>query len=469
MSIKVALPKGRLLSDTASLTGRAGWGLSDYSENARLYHLKSGRFLELAAKIFHEKDIPIQVAIGNYDLGICGLDWIQELLVKYPASELVKVRDLGYGGRSLFLAADRESPFSSLESIRNSEQVISIATEYPNLAESLSLNCRFKRFNIFPVWGAVEIFPPENADLVLLPAGSKRDFLPNLVPIAKILDSTAYLIANKISWETKDLNTLLSSFYPVIEAQPEISTIESKVESIISAIFPPPMSPDTIRLALPDGHQQTHMIKILNKAKIKVRDYPSHSGNRRPEISLTGFRAKVIRPQDMPLQVSNSKFDIAITGKDWVQDHLYKFPSSPIIELADLKYGRVKIVAAVPNDLPADDSTDLRKLVSQKDWKLRIASEYINIADKYARENRLGMYRIIPTWGATEAFLPDDADILIENTETGGTLKRHNLKIIETLFESTACLIGNAESMNSVKASRIKAFAEALKRAVQEN
>ena len=45
--------------------------------------------------------------MGNYDLGICGLDWIQELIVKYPASGLVKVRDLGYGARSLFLAADR--------------------------------------------------------------------------------------------------------------------------------------------------------------------------------------------------------------------------------------------------------------------------------------------------------------------------------------------------------------------------
>ena len=81
-----------------------------------------------------------------------------------------------------------------------------------------------------------------------------------------------------------------------------------------------------------------------------------------------------------------------------------------------------------------------------------MASEYVSIADKYARDNHLGMYRIIPTWGATEAFLPDDADMLIENTETGGTLKRHNLKIIETLFESTACLIAEYRALNSAKA-----------------
>ncbi|HEX7476086.1 MAG TPA: hypothetical protein VF318_08995 [Dehalococcoidales bacterium] len=105
MPIKVALPKGRLLRETAQLTEFAGWQLSDYSENARLYHLSSGRFTELAAKILHEKDIPVQVALGNYDLGICGLDWIQELVSKYPASGLVKIKDLGYGRIYLYLAA----------------------------------------------------------------------------------------------------------------------------------------------------------------------------------------------------------------------------------------------------------------------------------------------------------------------------------------------------------------------------
>jgi ATP phosphoribosyltransferase len=92
----------------------------------------------------------------------------------------------------------------------------------------------------------------------------------------------------------------------------------------------------------------------------------------------------------------------------------------------------------------------------------------VNIADKYARDNRLGMYRIVPTWGATESFLPDDADLLIENTETGGTLKRHNLRIIDTLFESTACLIASTEALNSPVASKIKSFADTLKRAVEE-
>jgi ATP phosphoribosyltransferase len=150
---------------------------------------------------------------------------------------------------------------------------------------------------------------------------------------------------------------------------------------------------------------------------------------------------KVIRPQDMPLQVANRNFDLALTGLDWVNEHLAQFPSSPVKVLADLKTGRVKIVAVVAGDLPVTDVVGLRNYAATMNEPLRIASEYVNIADKYARDNHLGRYRIVPTWGATEAFLPEDADLLIENTETGRTIARHNLKIIDTLFVSTGCLI----------------------------
>ena len=474
MQIRIALPKGRLLKDTAKLTAGAGWELSDYSENARLYHLDSARYPNLSAKIFQEKDIPVQVAMGNYDLGVCGLDWIQELLVKYPASKLVKIKGLGYGGLSLYLAASRTAGFSSLSSVQSSDNVISIASEYPNLAESLALNCRFKRFNIFPVWGAAEIYPPENADLVLLSFKEEQEQIPDhLVPIAGVMYSRAYLIANKTSWETKDLSETLHTLSSLTRKQhdgQDMRQIPLPVDTSVNnktnkAAFVN-ITKDTIRLALPDGHQQKHMVNVLDKANIRIKDYPSSSGNRRPEIEIPGFTVKVIRPQDMPLQVANGNFDVAVTGKDWVKEHLYQFPSSPVTELVDLKYGRVRIVAAVHQDIPADDTPGLRQMAMEKGWKIRVASEYVRIADKYARDNHLGMYRIVPTWGATESFLPDDADILIENTETGGTLKRHNLKIIETLFESTACLIANSESLNSSKAAGIKSFADVLRKAL---
>jgi len=96
----------------------ADWGLDGYHEQARLYRLKSPKFPALSAKIFHERDIPIQVAIGNYDLGICGLDWIEELLVKYPSSALVEIRDLGYESGSLYLVASQSQQISTVAQVK---------------------------------------------------------------------------------------------------------------------------------------------------------------------------------------------------------------------------------------------------------------------------------------------------------------------------------------------------------------
>jgi ATP phosphoribosyltransferase len=253
------------------------------------------------------------------------------------------------------------------------------------------------------------------------------------------------------------------------EAEPEIAQVPSPYSSKLK-VFPPAGDGDIVRLALPDGHQQSPTFDLLSKSGISLDDYPSPRGNRRPTTDLPGVVIKVIRPQDMPLQVASGNFDLAITGRDWLREHLYQFPTSPVKELVDLGSGRVKIVAVVSSDMPVADASDLRKLSAEQTVPLRVASEYINIADKYARDNRLGLYRVVPTWGATEAFLPEDADLLIENTETGRTIARHSLKIIDILFESTACLIGSRRRVASaIKRDRVDYIIQALQTGVKLN
>jgi len=129
----------------------------------------------------------------------------------------------------------------------------------------------------------------------------------------------------------------------------------------------------------------------------------------------------------------------------------------------------VKIVAVVGDGKAVADGSSLKQLGTERQLPFRVASEYVNIADRYARDNHLGLYQVIPTWGATEAFLPEDADLLIENTQTGNTIARHNLKIIDTLFESTARLIGYAIEISSpTKREIIKSIIETLKTAVED-
>ena len=472
MGIKIALPKGRLLSKTASLLQMAGWGMDGYHEQARLYHLKSRAYPNLSAKMFHERDIPIQVAIGNYDLGICGGDWVEELLVKYPSSALVKIRDLDYGAGSLCMVAGLAD--ISMDTIRRKagQGTVRIVSEYANLAESFALEERLRRFSVFPVWGGAEAYPPEDAELALISGQNGNEgSRMGMRLVTRVLDFSAYLIANRGSWGAKDLDRVVASICESCDRLPANEEIREKREIKKERTYTVRRSEDgIIRIALPDGHQQAPMLQLLEKAGIEVADYPSPTGNRRPDITnIEGVSAKVIRPQDMPLQVANGNFDLAITGRDWLMDHRYQFPSSPVKELLDLKSGKVRLVAVVSQELPVNDAADLRKFIEASTTPFRVASEYVNIADRYARDNHFGRYRVIPTWGATEAFLPDDADLLIENTETGGTIARHNLKIIDTLFESTACIIGNTRiKSGSTKGEKAGFIVETIRAAVED-
>jgi ATP phosphoribosyltransferase len=468
MTLRVALPKGRLLASTAAILEKAGWGIEEYSEKARLYRLRSSTYPDLAAKMFQEKDIPIQVAVGNYDLGICGLDWIYEQTVKFPSSAIVKLKDLGYGEGALYAAASSETLLNGGIAARGA--IVRIASEYPNLAESLAQRLRLRRFAVYPLWGSADAYPPENAEIVLLPRKNEDEIASlGLRSLGKIVDFRACLIVNKVSLCSKDLSVLLASLNAQIQQQAVItSELFVNIAPLSQSVLHREEDTSVVRLALPDGHQQAHVRRILDAAGVRIDEYPSAMGNRRPQNSLDGFFIKVIRPQDMPLQVANGNFDLAITGRDWLADHHYQFPESPAHELLDLKYGKVRIVAVVANEVPASTTAELQTFRKTQGGICRIAAEYVNIADNYARVNHLGDYRVVPTWGATEAFLPEDADVLIENTETGSTIARHNLKIIETLFESTACLIGSKrETESSLKAERLSSFARLLSKTME--
>ncbi len=467
-TVRIALPKGRLLEDTAAVLERAGWQLEGYTPGLSNYRLKSGRFADLEAKVFNERDVPVQVAIGNYDLGICGLDWVEELSVKYPSTAVVKLKDLRYAAATLYLATSRAQPAPAPEELRNQDGLVRIASEYPNLAEHLALELRLRRFSVFPLWGSAEAYPPENATFALVSRRSEDELAASgLVATRTLLHHSAYLIANRDSWESKDLSRILTSLNGNLPTGAAVAA-PAPADGPTDAGVPWETDADTVRLALPDGHQQQPTAALLARAGIVVDDYPSPTGNRRPRIDLEGVVVKVIRPQDMSLQVANGNFDLAITGLDWLTDHQITFLSSPATQLVDLRSARIRMVAVIGEDVPADDIFSLRQLVAERTEPFRVASEYVAIADKYARDNHLGFYKVIPTWGATEAFLPEDADMLIENTETGGTIRRHNLKIIDTLFESTGCLIGSRDAIASpLKKQRIDAIAETLSAAVE--
>jgi ATP phosphoribosyltransferase len=204
-------------------------------------------------------------------------------------------------------------------------------------------------------------------------------------------------------------------------------------------------SGDVVRIALPDGHAQVHTVAALRCAGIEVEGYDERASVRRPLVSMGGVEAKVIRPQDMPQQVAIGNFDLAVTGRDVLLDHLVQFPSSPVEEVVDLKRSRYSL-AVIVKDVQAETVAG-----ALREWReagvrtIRVASEYRNIADHFARERHFGRYSVIPIAGASEGFVPDDAEILIEGIETGSSVRANNLTVLERFFESTNCVIANKQ------------------------
>ena len=95
---------------------------------------------------------------------------------------------------------------------------------------------------------------------------------------------------------------------------------------------------------------------------------------------------------------------------------------------------------------------------------IRVASEYPHLADYYARSAQLGRYAVVPVAGASEGFVPEDSEILIEGTETGRSLVANRLKVLETITVSTNCMIARKDWPLAPGAAVIGDLIERLRR-----
>jgi len=184
-----------------------------------------------------------------------------------------------------------------------------------------------------------------------------------------------------------------------------------------------------LKLVIPKGRIYTNVIQLLNDAGFGVetadRVYI-------PRVEDSEIEAKIMKPQNIAKLVELGSHDIGFTGHDWIEE-----TDANVKEILDLGFDRVKIVAAVPENLRNED---LRKR------SIVVASEYEHIARRYLKRNKYD-FILMRTFGATEVFPPEDADMIIDNTSTGRTLKEHNLHIIETLLESTTRFIANRSAL----------------------
>jgi len=190
----------------------------------------------------------------------------------------------------------------------------------------------------------------------------------------------------------------------------------------------------TLKLGLPKGSLQESTLKLFRKAgyHISVSSRSYYPAFDDPEI-----QAMLIRAQEMAGYVESGILDCGLTGKDWIMEQ-----NVAVHEVAELIYAKeglrpVKWVIAVPN---------ASKIKTVKDLKgKRIATELVGFTKRYLKSKGVKA-EVDFSWGATEVKPPHLADAIVELTETGNSLRANNLRIVETILQSSTRFIANKKS-----------------------
>ncbi|MPZ92022.1 MAG: ATP phosphoribosyltransferase [Actinobacteria bacterium] len=192
-----------------------------------------------------------------------------------------------------------------------------------------------------------------------------------------------------------------------------------------------------LKFVIPKGSLERATFQLLEDADLKVtraseREYRGSIND--PRIDSVA----ILRPQEIPTYVADGFFDIGITGEDWIAE-----TASDVVKVAPLSYSKqtdrpIKIVLAVPEESGITEPQQIKP-------DARISTELPNLTRSYF--DGLGIpVRIFLSYGATEAKVPEIVDAIVDLTETGATLKRNGMVIIDTLLESHTHLIANRVS-----------------------
>ncbi|MDD5070435.1 MAG: ATP phosphoribosyltransferase [Candidatus Omnitrophica bacterium] len=190
-----------------------------------------------------------------------------------------------------------------------------------------------------------------------------------------------------------------------------------------------------LKLGLPKGSLQEKTIEVFKMAGFNIyvssRSYfPSVDDN---EIEIT-----LLRAQEMSRYVEEGVLDCGITGEDWVLEN-----GSNVLRLAELLYAKqtlnpVRWVVAVRDDSKIKTIEDLEGK--------RVATELVGYTKKYFKKKKINI-DVEFSWGATEFKVKSGlVDAIVDITETGSSLRANNLKIIDTICQSTTKFISNKDS-----------------------
>ena len=192
-----------------------------------------------------------------------------------------------------------------------------------------------------------------------------------------------------------------------------------------------------LSLVLPKGSLEKATLDLFDAADLAVRrgsDRDYHAAIDDPRIE----RVRFLRPQEIPQYVEQGLFDFGITGRDWITE-----TDATVTSLGELHYSKatanpVRVVLAVPKEAPWQHPTELPEGV-------RISTEFPALTRRFLDGHGVKAV-VVPSYGATEAKVPDIVDAIVDLTETGSSLRKNGLRILATLLTSYTELVANPDA-----------------------
>jgi ATP phosphoribosyltransferase len=253
-------------------------------------------------------------------------------------------------------------------------------------------------------------------------------------------------------WHTPEALTLYRAKFREVAEALGVPLIDAtgRPEEVLSTVLQYlDIRSSPIRVGIPKGRLFDTVAQIMADT-----GYPMTVTPRNYHPRCEGIKAFILKPKSIPQMVALDLLDAGFCGRDLVAQSGYDDRLSIVVDLGAQPVSLVA-AAAQPDIL---DNPPRRPLV--------IATEFPFIADRWATARNLA-HICINTWGSTEAWVPEYADIALDVVETGATMSAHGLTILDTVLQSTTVLIASARRPSHVLHHK---FTSALRKpGVEEN
>jgi ATP phosphoribosyltransferase len=185
-------------------------------------------------------------------------------------------------------------------------------------------------------------------------------------------------------------------------------------------------------LAVPKGRIEPGVTALLAAAGLELRAGPR---GYRPVLPVPGYEVKMLKPQNIVEMLAAGSRDVGFAGADWVAEK-----EADLVELLDTGLDPVRMVAAAPESLLVNGMLPSRHLV--------VASEYERLTRNWIADRGLDA-SFVHSYGATEVFPPEDADVIVDISATGETLAANGLAVVDELLRSSTRFYASRQALDS--------------------